>query len=80
MTLRMVLHILQASKTTCVPNVLFIVNARLLPKERSTCVCDEPQKAYSWPTNDHLTVIDDHLGLTMVHHEYVINVNVGEKV
>ena len=29
----------QASSSTCVPYVLFIVNARLLPKLLSTCVC-----------------------------------------
>ena len=28
-----------ASSSTCVPYVLFIVNAKLLPNELSTCVC-----------------------------------------
>lgn len=39
MTRLMLVDILHASRSTCVPYVLFMVNARLLPKELSTCVC-----------------------------------------
>jgi hypothetical protein len=43
-----------ASSRTCVPYVLFNVNARLFPKELSTCVCDRKHaKSVSTRTSEN---------------------------